>query len=216
MAKIGTIPAGGLAVITLDHLPESLYIQPVGALDSFEDVTSISVSQGGKQLVTLTDQQRIEAMAKIGLLSEGDQGSLRLALGRKNGSTTLQIQSSSASVTEVFAVSSGFSEFGYNYVEGSINPNANQSFSAFDAVVFTDFESIERVNITFIDEDGNQFSDDFSTSELRSLFSYQQNVDTNGTNANQLTIIGAGIKNIVVYNSGASSVVYAVRSIVKL
>ena len=94
MALIGTVGAGATAVINLDFVPEQIAVQTAAGVSAFSDITSISVVNKGRQLVTLTGS-RIRAMARVGSFINGAAQALAelltLGAGRLNGSTTITI-----------------------------------------------------------------------------------------------------------------------------
>jgi hypothetical protein len=218
MALIATIPASTNQVLTLDHLPEALLVVIAGsggAGTNFEGITNISASQSGRQLVTISSDERIKACANIGIISSpvgGNQGALFLAKGRKNGSVTLAINNGNTTPVEVYAVSSDFSEVGYNYVESSINPNANQSFANFDTLVIESPSQVARVNVTF----RNGFNDDFSINELLTLSQFAQGTEPSGEVGNCLILRGSEIAQAVVYNGSLASTTIVSRTAVNL
>jgi len=217
MALLGQIAATSTGVINLDFVPEKLnVVDAVTGVTVFSTVTQLSLVQSGRQLANLTGT-RIAAMARIQkyiagaaqLLAEW----LELALGRVNGSSTLTITHSNANAVLVYGVSSGFSPVLTNYVETSINANANQSFEGFDALVLSTPANIDRVNITF--ESG--FNDDFTVPELKSLVGSSQNTDASGLlNGNiLLPNLGAGtpagIRTAIVFVNGTGACVVGVK-----
>jgi hypothetical protein len=217
MALLGQIAATSTGVINLDFVPEKLnVVDAVTGVTVFSTVTQLSLVQSGRQLANLTGT-RIAAMARIQkyiagaaqLLAEW----LELALGRVNGSSTLTITHSNANAVLVYGVSSGFSPVLTNYVETSINANANQSFEGFDALVLSTPANIDRVNITF--ESG--FNDDFTVPELKSLVGSSQNTDAAGLlNGNiLLPNLGAGtpagIRTAIVFVNGSGACVVGVK-----
>lgn len=179
MALLGTIPANSTGTINLNYVPEKLLItnQATG-VQSFADVSSISIVNSGRQVATLTGK-RVSGFARVAkyitgaaqLLAE----SLQLGGGKNSGATTITITNTSANVLNVFGVSASFSNVIANYVETSINANANQMFTDFSSLLLSAPVNVERVNITF----SNGFNDDFTVSELRALVGEVQNTNNN-------------------------------------
>lgn len=213
MALLGQIPATSTGVINLDYVPEQLLVvdATTGAF-AFANVTALSLVQSGRQLATITGT-RTGGMAKLGALINGSSQALtqllELAKGRVNGSATLTITSNSANILNVYGFSSGFSRDMANYIETSINANANQSFSGFDALLLSTPANIDRVNITFADG----FNDDFKPEELQAILGQLQNSENLGLLSGALVVanFGGQIANAVVYVNGSGSCVVGVK-----
>jgi len=214
MALIGSFPASSSAVFNLDFLPEKFLIQGPStsqALSNFSVVTS------GVQLMSITDVNRLNALAKFdsgAILNSPTAATLntasaylRLATGRINKATTITGTNGVASVRSVYAASTNIGNVARRAVEQSINPSANATFDNFEALIF-DATNILRVQITF----ANGFTDEYTEVELRALYS-NYHVSEEAGFVNGLLVIdsdsGAGlISQVVIFNgSGGSTVV---------
>lgn len=212
---LATIPANQVGTITLDYCPERLLLingnTPADANDAFDDAGTISISHSGRQTVNI-GAGRVPACAELKTLS-GSVGWLQLGLGRKNGSTTMQIQNLSATLPMfVFGASSGFSPVLYGYSETSINANANQTFIGFDALVFDDATAIERVQIKW----SNGFVEDFAPLELQALLSIQMNSDADGQIEGKSALLGLGIQEATVFANATNSLIVTSRNPITL
>jgi hypothetical protein len=209
MAQIGNLTASASSVFNLDFLPERFLI---GQTDTDQPLSQISVVTSGTQLFSITAAARIRAIAKF------DQGAtlgadvkvpmwLKLAVGRVNKATTINVTNSGAGTEAVFAVSTGMNNIARRAVEQSINPSANATFDNFEGLFF-DPTHVLRVQVLF----DNGFSDEYTPAELNALYAAYHVADADGT-LNGLTCIdadsGAGIiTQVTIYNgSGGSTVV---------
>lgn len=211
MSAIGNLTTLN-TVFNLDFLPENLLI---GSTTEAFLTDSISVVSSGVQLMSITNIDRINALAQF------DQGvvlgfttnvprNLKLAVGRINKQTTINIGSPVVgSNTPVFAVSSGIGGIARRAVEQSINPSANASFENFEALFFKSdgFDNvILRVNLEF----ENGFSDEFSPQEIDALFaSYNatENAQLSGLSVIRSETPNGLIVRATIYNGNNSLVV---------
>lgn len=214
MALIGQFPASASAVFNLDFLPEKFLIQ---GPQTSQSLTNFSVVTSGVQLMSITDVNRLNALAKFdsgAILNNPTAATvnaagayLRLATGRINKATTITGTNGVASVRSVYAASTNIGNVARRAVEQSINPSANATFDNFEALIF-DAANILRVQITF----ANGFTDEYTEVELRALYSNYHVSEEFGF-VNGLCIIdadsGAGlISQVVIFNgSGGSTVV---------
>ena len=213
MALIGTFPASGSAVFNLDFLPEKFL---VGRSDGpSQHLTSFSVVCSGVQLMSITNVSRLTALAKFdsGSIIEDNTTTsvasayLRLATGRINKATTITGTNGLASILNVFAASTCLSNIARRAVEQSINASANGTFDNFECLIF-DPTNVLRAQITF----ANGFTDEYTVSELRALYSNYHISEVLGELEGQCVIdadSGAGlISQVVLFNgSGGSTVV---------
>jgi hypothetical protein len=217
MALLGTIAASSTGVINLDYVPEQLLIiDSATGLPDFANITSISLVQSGRQLASLTGA-RIAGMARLGSFLMDISAlfmaeSLELSKGRINGSATLTITNGAIVAVNIYGVSSGFSRDISNYVETSINANANQSFSNFDALLLSTPANIDRVNITF----ENGFNDDFKPEELKNLIGQMQNADGEGLLNGALVVPNVGIATAIVFVNSTGTCVVGVKRTVNI
>jgi hypothetical protein len=215
MALIGTFPASASAVFNLDFLPEKLLVEEAG--NSTQALTNFSVVTSGVQLMSITSVTRLTALAKFdsgAILQDPLSGNtsttssyLRLATGRINKATTITGTNGLPADRPAYAASTNISNVARRAVEQSINPSANATFDNFEALIF-DPTNILRAQITF----SNGFSDEYSVSEIRALYSNYHISDANSTLEGLLCIdadSGAGqISQVVLFNgSGGSTVV---------
>lgn len=212
---LATIPANQVGTITLDYCPERLLLTnsllSADMDDAFDDAGTISISHSGRQTVNI-GAGRVKPAANLKVLGSR-VGWLQLGLGRKNGSTTMQIQNLSATLPMyVYGASSGFSPVLYGYSETSINSNANQTFIGFDALIFDDSSVIERVQIKF----SNGFVEDFSALELQSLLAVVQNTDSDGELTNKTILLGLGIQEATVFANASNSLIVTSRNPITL
>lgn len=217
MALIGQFPASGSAVFNLDFLPEYFLIQANNI--STQRLSNFSVVTSGVQLMSITNDIRLTALAKFdsgALLDDpepvGTRNSmtcsyLKLSTGRINKATTITGTNGTATASDAYAASSNITNVARRAVEQSINPSANATFDNFEALFF-DATNVLRAQITF----ANGFSDEFSVAELNALYGRYHVSDFGGT-LEGLTCIdsdsGAGlISQVVLFNgSGGSTVV---------
>ena len=132
---------------------------------------------------------------------------LKVAVGRVNKATTINVTNSGAGTEAVFAASTGMNNIARRAVEQSINPSANATFDNFEGLFF-DPTNVLRVQVQF----DNGFSDEYTPQEFNALYAAYHVADADGT-LNGLTCIdadsGAGIiTQVTIYNgSGGSTVV---------
>jgi len=217
MALIGSFPASSSAVFNLDFLPE--YFLVTSPFQNNQALSNFSVVTSGVQLMSITDIDRLTALAKFdsgaildgyatpGTLNSEAASYLKLATGRINKATTITGTNSVASPQPVYAASTNIGNVARRAVEQSINPSANATFDNFEALFFSP-ANVLRAVVTF----ANGFSDEYDVQELRALYS-KYHISDNGGQLNGLVCIdsdsGAGlISQVVIYNgSGGSTVV---------
>jgi len=217
MALIGQFPASSSAVFNLDFLPEYLLVQDTAS--SQQSLSSLSVVTSGVQLMSITDIQRITALAKFdsgailtypaaaGTITSRTASYLKLATGRINKATTITGVNSVASVRNVYAASTNINNVARRAVEQSINPSANATFDNFEALFF-DPTNVLRAQITF----ANGFTDEYTPTELQAFYA-KYHVTDQGGNLDSLVCIdsdsgGGLISQVVLFNgSGGSTVV---------
>lgn len=219
MALLGIYPAG-TGVLTLEYMPEILvFVDTVTGNSATAAITSLSISNKGRQIATLSGP-RIAGMARLSNFfndpSQKIAEILRLGAGRASGSTTITFTHASANPIAVYGSSQDFSEMLANYIEGSINPNASQQFTDFNALILSAPATIDRVNLTF----ANRFNDDFTIQELRELLGAIQNTDTDGQLNGGIVIpnwaFGENpIVSAMVYLNGTGSCVFAIQRFVQ-
>jgi hypothetical protein len=215
MALIGSFAASASAVFNLDFLPEKFLVQntQVTTATNNQSLTNFSVVTSGMQLMSITDVDRLTALAKfdsgacLGGSTSTPSSYLRLATGRINKATTITGTNGVASTRDVYAASTNISNVARRAVEQSINPSANATFDNFEALFFLP-ANILRAQITF----ANGFSDEYSIQEIEALYANYHVSDTQGKLNGLLCIdadSGAGlISQVVLYNgSGGSTVV---------
>lgn len=215
MALIGSFPASSSAVFNLDFLPE--YVLVDSANQSTQSLSNFSVVTSGVQLMSITNVNRLTALAKFdsgAILDEaaGTEKSttssyIKLATGRINKTTTITGTNGVASVRNFYAASTNISNVARRAVEQSINPSANATFDNFEALFF-DETNILRAQITF----ANGFTDEYTTVELRALYSTFHVSDESSYLSGLICIdadSGAGlISQVTLFNgSGGSTVV---------
>lgn len=214
MALIGSFAASSSAVFNLDFLPESILIGSTD--DDNQALSNFSVVCSGVQLMSITDVNRLTALAKYdsgGILSSTSATEtmtasyLRLATGRINKATTITGTNSIASVKDVFAASTNIGNIARRAVEQSINPSANATFNNFECLVFST-ANLLRAQITF----SNGFTDEYTTPELLAYYAKYHIADRTGRLEGLACIAadsGAGmISQVVLFNgSGGSTVV---------
>lgn len=214
MAQIGSFPASATAVFNLDFLPEYFLVNAPDA--ATQALSSFSVVTSGIQLMSITDVNRLTALSKFdsGAILDDTAGTelsrtasyLRLATGRINKATTITGTNGTASVQSVFAASTNISNVARRAVEQSINASANATFDNFECLIFS-LTHVLRAQITF----ANGYSDEYTTTELRALYSNNHVSDESGLLAGLIAIdadSGAGlISQVVIYNGAGGSTV---------
>jgi hypothetical protein len=218
MAFIGNFAPSTSTVFNLDFLPEKFLIDttdsPTQVLSNFSVVTS------GVQLMSITDVNRLTALAKYdsgACLSDPSAGIisttasyLRLATGRINKATTITGANPTVTAAGAFAASTSISNVARRAVEQSINPSANATFSDFEALFFSG-GNILRAQITF----ANGFSDEYNPAELRALYANYHISDRQGALEDLICISadsGAGLISQVVLFAGAGAAVVVLKS----
>jgi hypothetical protein len=217
MALIGSFPASASAVFNLDFLPEKFL---VGFADSpTQALTNFSVVTSGVQLMSITDVNRLTALAKFdsgAILSDPTSTQamtaqwLRLATGRINKATTITGTNGVATVKDVFASSTNISNVARRAVEQSINPSANATFDNFECLIFAP-TNILRAQITF----ANGFTDEYSVAEIYALYANYHVSDAGGALETLLCIdadSGAGLISQVVLFNGAGGTTVVLKS----
>jgi hypothetical protein len=214
MALIGSFPASSSAVFNLDFLPEKFLVQ---GPSSTQSLSSFSVVTSGVQLMSITDVNRLNALAKFdsgAILNDPTAAEtsraaayLRLATGRINKATTITGTNSIASARNAFAASTNIGNVARRAVEQSINPSANATFDNFEALIFSP-TNVLRVQLTF----ANGYTDEYTTDELRALYSAYHVAEETGLVQGLIVIdsdSGAGlISQAVIFNgSGGTTVV---------
>jgi len=216
MALIGSFPTSASAVFNLDFLPEYLLVGTT--FSDFQPLSSISVVTSGVQLMSITDRNRITALAKFDsgavLSAPSTAGTntskaaiyLKLATGRINKATTIQGVNAVAAAQNTFAASTNISNVARRAVEQSINPSANATFDNFEALFFSP-ANILRAQITF----SNGYTDEYTEAELQALYARYHVTDRDGELADLLCIdgdSGAGqIAQVVLFNGAGGSTV---------
>ena len=226
MALIGSFPASGSQVFNLDFLPEKVLVAGVASANQF--LTNFSVVCSGIQLMSITDVNRLTALAKFDsgailqdptvpptVLENQTAAYLRLATGRINKATTITGTNGFASARNFFAASTCISNIARRAVEQSINASANATFDSFESLIFSS-ANILRAQITF----ANGFTDEYSVNELEALYANYHVSDANGQ-LEGLTVIdadsGAGlISQVVLFNGPAASTVVLKSDYVQL
>lgn len=214
MALIGSFAASSSAVFNLDFLPEYILI---GSCDeNNQALSNFSVVTSGTQLMSITNVDRLTALAKFDSGSLSSDAALaetmvasylKLSTGRINKATTITGTNGVAATRNVFAVSSNMNNVARRAVEQSINPSANATFSNFECLIF-DAANVLRAQITF----DNGFTDEFTPTELLAYYAKYHMADRAGK-VEGLTIIDADsggglISQVVLFNgSGGSTVV---------
>lgn len=213
MALIGNFPAASSAVFNLDFLPE--YILVGETFDANFQLSNLSVVTSGIQLMSITSNARITALAKYdggALLAAPGAGPsevaqyLKLSTGRINKATTITGTNAAAGAQAIYAASTNINNIARRAVEQSINPSANATFDMFECLIF-DLTNVIRAQITF----DNGYSDEFTVSELRALYGAFHIAEAAGTLNGLLCIdadSGAGlIQQVVLYNGAGGSTV---------
>jgi len=215
MALIGSFPASSSAVFNLDFLPEKLLLIDVAA--SSQGLSNLSVVTSGTQLMSITNVDRLTALAKfdsgavlqdpsVANISQA-AGYLRLATGRINKATTITGTNPLVAAVPAYAASTNISNVARRAVEQSINPSANATFDNFEAMFFLP-TNILRATITF----ANGYTDEYTVQELAALYANYHVADMDGYLQGQVCIdadSGAGqISQVTLFNgSGGSTVV---------
>jgi hypothetical protein len=213
MALIGSFPASASAVFNLDFLPEKFLIGSTN--NATQRLSSFSVVTSGTQLMSITSELRLTALAKYdsGAILADEPGNsmtasyLRLATGRINKQTTITGTNAAVTAQDVYAASSNISNVARRAVEQSINASANATFDNFEALIF-DSTNVLRAQITF----ANGFSDEYTLPEIFALYAAYHISDAGGSLEGLACIdadSGAGlISQVVLFNgSGGSTVV---------
>jgi hypothetical protein len=193
----------------LDFLPEKLLIN---LTDGAQDLTSLSVVCSGVQLMSITDQNRIDALQKFDngavlSFSPATASFLRLATGRINKATTITGVNPGVQAMPIYASSTNMSNVARRAVEQSINPSANATFSDFECLIFAS-TNVLRAQITF----DNGFTDEYSVAEINAYFAAYHVAEQNGQLIG-LSVIdadsgGGKISQVVLYNgSGGTTTV---------
>lgn len=221
MALIGTFPGSASAVFNLDFLPELVVCGDPSS--NTQNLSNFSVVCSGMQLMSVTDVDRLTALSKFdsGAILSDEPGNsvtasyIKLATGRINKATTITGTNSQVSTRDLFAASTNISNVARRAVEQSINPSANATFDNFEALFFLP-ANVLRAQITF----ANGFSDEYTPTELRALYS-KYHVSDSGGNLEGLTCIdadsGAGlISQVVLFNSSGGSTVVLKTDYVQL
>jgi hypothetical protein len=225
MALIGQFPASASAVFNLDFLPEYFLVQATNS--NTQSLSNFSVVTSGVQLFSITDVNRLTALAKFdsgatlddpitpGTANSMTASYLKLATGRINKATTITGTNSVAGVRNAYAASTNLSNVARRAVEQSINPSANATFDNFEALIF-DGTNILRAQITF----ANGFSDEYTPDELRALYAKYHVADYAGNLEGLICIdsdSGAGlISQVVLFNSSGGSTVVLKSDYVQL
>jgi hypothetical protein len=223
MALIGSFPASASAVFNLDFLPEKVLVSNTDA--DTQLLSNFSVVCSGVQLMSITDVQRLTALAKFdsgAILSDPlatnnstTAAYLRLATGRINKATTINGTNTAAGLRNFFAASTNISNVARRAVEQSINPSANATFDNFEALIFAPAD-ILRAQITF----ANGFTDEYSVPEIFALYANYHVSDAQGS-LESLCVIdadsGAGlISQVVLFNGAGGSTVVLKSDYVQL
>lgn len=171
MSQIGVLAASVATLFNLDYLPERVLI---GNLNTLGVATNLSVVASGRQLMSVTDAARINALAKFdqgayfgsgGGASDLAPNWIRLAATRVNKACTINITNGGITTPSVYASSTAKGNIARTAVEQTINASANQTFTEFEAL-FYDPTNVLRVNLTFADG----FNDDYAPEEIDALF----------------------------------------------
>jgi len=216
MALIGSYPASSAAVFNLDFLPQYVLVNSTGSGN--QSLTNLSVVTSGEQLMSVTDVDRITALAKFdsGACLDYPQAGVSdslvasyivLSAGRINKATTIRGTNGSASARDFYAASTNISNVARRAIEQSINASANATFDNFEALFFLP-ANVLRAQITF----ANGYSDEYTVNELSALYAKYHVSETSGQLQGHVCIdadSGAGlISQVVLYNgSGGNTVV---------
>lgn len=214
MALIGSVAASpATEVFNLDFLPERLLIGATS--NTNQALSNLSVVTSGIQLMSVTSDARITALSRFdqgGILSDTAADDnvaswIRLATGRINKQTTINVTNGAAAARNVYAASTGLNSVARRAVEQSINASANATFDMFEALFFVS-TNVLRAQITFV----NGFTDEYSVDEINALYASYHFAEADGQ-LNGLSCIdansGAGeIAQVVLFNgSGGSTIV---------
>ena len=216
MALIGSFPASSAAVFNLDFLPQYVLVNSTGSGN--QSLTNLSVVTSGEQLMSVTDVDRITALAKYdaGACLDYPQAGVSdslvasyivLSAGRINKATTIRGTNGNAAARDFYAASTNISNVARRAIEQSINASANATFDNFEALFFLPANVI-RAQVTF----ANGYSDEFTPNELSALYAKYHVAETSGHLQGHICIdadSGAGlISQVVLYNgSGGNTVV---------
>jgi hypothetical protein len=223
MALIGNFPASSSAVFNLDFLPEKFLLLDVAS--SSQGLSNFSVVTSGTQLMSITNVDRLTALAKFdsgAVLTDPSATNisqaanyLRLATGRVNKATTITGTNPLVAAVNAYAASTNLSSVARRAVEQSINPSANATFDNFEALFFLP-TNILRAQITF----ANGFTDEYTTQELAALYANYHIADADGLLQGLICIdsdSGAGlISQVVLFNSSGGSTVVLKSDYVQL
>ena len=221
MALIGSFPASSSAVFNLDFLPEKFLVERTDSNNQY--LSNFSVVTSGVQLMSITNVDRLTALAKFDSGSVTEDGTttaiaasyLRLATGRINKATTITGTNGIASALNVYAASTNIGNVARRAVEQSINPSANATFDNFECLIFAPTHVL-RAQITF----ANGYTDEYSVNELRALYANYHISEGNGQLEGQVVIdsdSGAGlISQVVLFNGAGGSTVVLKSDYVQL
>ena len=223
MAFIGNFPASGSAVFNLDFLPE--YVLVDSANQTTQSLSNFSVVTSGVQLMSITSVARLTALSKFdsGAVLDDTAGTelsrtssyIKLGAGRINKTTTITGTNGVAAVRPFYAASTNISNVARRAVEQSINASANATFDNFEALFF-DETNVLRAQVTF----ANGFTDEFTTTELRALYSAYHIADESSFLGGLIAIdadSGAGqIAQVVLFNGAGGSTVVLKTDYVQL
>ena len=223
MAFIGSFPASGSAVLNLDYLPEYFLVGTTWA--NSQSLSNFSVVTSGVQLMSITDVNRLTALAKFdsGAILDAYTAAqnsetasyIRLSTGRINKATTITGTNGTAAIQDAYAASTNIGNVARRAIEQSINPSANATFTNFEALFFPE-ANVLRAQITF----DNGFTDEYSIQEMQALYAKYHVCDAFGIIAGNLCIdadSGAGkIAQVVLFTSAAGSTVVLKTDYVQL
>lgn len=220
MSQIGVAAASVNTLFNLDYLPERLLIDDLAQVNA---ISNLSVVCAGKQLMSVTNAVRINALGKfdmgVSLSGGGAYGTgnwLRLAPTRVNKAATINLTNATITARDVYASSKSKGNVARTAVEQTINASANQTFTEFEALFF-DATFVLRANLTFADG----FNDDYSPKELAALFASNSVADEEGF-LDGLTVIKSDqpgdndIVQAVIYTTSGGSVTVLKTSYVVL
>jgi len=223
MALIGQFPISASAVFNLDFLPEKVLVGTVTGTN--QSLSNFSVVTSGTQLMSITDVDRLTALAKFdsgacltdptATFTSTTASYLRLATGRINKATTITGTNGVATARDFYAASTNIGNVARRAVEQSINPSANATFDNFEALIFLGTH-ILRAQITF----ANGFTDEYTVEELKALYANYHVADSSGLLEGQVCIdadSGAGlISQVVLFNGAGGSTVVLKSDYVQL
>lgn len=217
MALIGSIAASpASAVFNLDFLPERLLVGGTG--NTNQSLTNLSVVTSGVQLMSVTSEPRITALAKFdqgGILADTAADDnvaswIRLSTGRINKATTITGTNGAPGARDIFASSTNINSVARRAVEQSINPSANATFDNFEGLFF-DPTNVLRAQITY----ANGFTDEYTVQEIDALYASYHVTDDNGRLAGLSCIdadSGAGLISQVVLFAGSGAAVVVLKT----